>query len=253
MSELELDLRSYRDATATHAHSFHQFILPLRGRLDLEIEGRCGHADVSQGVLVPAEKVHAYTGVGSNRFVILNFPLTAAAMADRLGDAGRYFFAMPRAIDHLLHFIAARPDRLAGYAEQMAPLLLATLGEEILSGEGMPRKVTQAMAFIRGAYRRPIEVRDVAQATGLSAGRLHRLFRIWAGTTPGRYLSDVRLERARDLLANSDRPVAVIALAVGFSEQSAFTRAFRRRFDETPLGYRQRLLLARTMRTAVPA
>ena len=104
----------------------------------------------------------------------------------------------------------------------------------------MPARVVAAMAYMRRRYSRPIEVADVAQASGVSAGRLHALFRDWAGTTPARYLSDLRLDRARDILAGTDRPIADIALDVGFSEQSAFARAFRRKFGEAPLGYRRR-------------
>jgi AraC-like DNA-binding protein len=54
-------------------------------------------------------------------------------------------------------------------------------------------------------------------------------------------LSEIRLDRAKDRLAGSTEPIVEIALDVGFSEQSAFTRAFRRRFGESPAAYRRRL------------
>lgn len=52
-------------------------------------------------------------------------------------------------------------------------------------------------------------------------------------------LDDVRRELALDWLANTDRTVSDIAIALGYSEQSAFNRAFRRWFNGTPLGYRE--------------
>jgi transcriptional regulator GlxA family with amidase domain len=56
---------------------------------------------------------------------------------------------------------------------------------------------------------------------------------------PGRYLAEIRLGHARDRLSGSRDPIAAIALDAGFSEQSAFSRAFRRRYGESPAAYRR--------------
>ncbi len=90
-------------------------------------------------------------------------------------------------------------------------------------------------------YPRPITCDDAAHAAGISTAHLHALFKQWLGSTPGRTLGEIRLKRAKDRLAEGDAPIVEIALAVGFSEQSAFTRAFRRRFGESPAAYRRRL------------
>ena len=58
---------------------------------------------------------------------------------------------------------------------------------------------------------------------------------------PAATLGEIRLDQAKDRLAGSAEPIVEIALGVGFSEQSAFTRAFRRRFGESPAAYRRRL------------
>jgi AraC-like DNA-binding protein len=119
-------------------------------------------------------------------------------------------------------------------------LLAAALAESGADVQA-PDAVLKAMAFIRRAYARPIGNRDVARAAGISTSRLQALFQQWLGQTPGRTLSEIRLDCAKDRLAGSAEPIVEIALGVGFSEQSAFTRAFRRRYGESPAAYRRRL------------
>jgi AraC-like DNA-binding protein len=60
------------------------------------------------------------------------------------------------------------------------------------------------------------------------------------GETPHRYLQRRRIERAADLLRESDRPVTEIALDVGFGSLSWFTTAFTEVMGEPPTAYRDR-------------
>lgn len=77
---------------------------------------------------------------------------------------------------------------------------------------------------------------QVAAATGISSRHLNRLF-AQEGISPGRYMVDKRLERARHLLASPRRhrlSIAEIAYGCGFSSQAHFARAFKSRFEMTP-------------------
>jgi AraC-like DNA-binding protein len=79
----------------------------------------------------------------------------------------------------------------------------------------------------------------MARSAGLSVSRLHALFRTELDTSPHAWLRDVRLARARAWLAETARPIADIALAAGFSDQSALTRALRDATGMTPGAYRR--------------
>lgn len=79
----------------------------------------------------------------------------------------------------------------------------------------------------------------MARTVGVSVSRLHALFRSERGSMPHGWLLDCRLRRACEWPAGSGRPVAEIALAAGFSEQSALTRAMRLAMDTTPAAYRR--------------
>ena len=73
----------------------------------------------------------------------------------------------------------------------------------------------------------------------LSTSRLHALFREELDTSPHLWLLRQRLDLACAQLAEGSRPLAEVALACGFSEQSALTRAMRTHLDTTPAAYRR--------------
>jgi AraC-like DNA-binding protein len=240
MTSLALDLRSYPGEPYAHDHLYHQVIFALEGGLDMEIGGRAGRVDSVHGALVPAGTLHAFTGVGRNRFVTLDIGAASAAEPARMLAAGTAYFAVPRAVEHLLAYIGTRAGNLGMDAAYVAPLLAAALAETTAEAAA-PDAVLRAVAFMRHAYPRAITCDDAARAAGISTAHLHALFKQWLGVSPGRTLSEIRLEQARDRLAGGPEPIVEIALGVGFSEQSAFTRAFRRRFGESPAAYRRRL------------
>jgi AraC-like DNA-binding protein len=238
MAQLALDLRSYPHEARAHDHPHHQVILALEGELDMEIDRRSGRVDAGHGALVPAGTMHAFAGIGRNRFVLLDIATASVAEPHALLTRATPFFAVPRAVEHLLGYVQARSDSLTAEMEHIAPLLAAALPGPCAEG-AMPESLERATAFLRRAHRRPITTDDAARAVGLSTARLHALFAQWLGMGPGRYLSEVRLGHARDRLSASADPIAAIALDAGFSEQSAFSRAFRRRYGESPAAYRR--------------
>lgn len=56
---------------------------------------------------------------------------------------------------------------------------------------------------------------------------------------PHRYLISLRVNRARNLLARTNRPIAEIALDCGFTHQEHLTRLFRKHFETTPAAFRR--------------
>jgi AraC-like DNA-binding protein len=240
MQSVTLDLRSYAGVPYVHDHPHHQVVLALEGQLEMEIGGQPGRVDGGRGALVPAGKLHAFTGVGQNRFVTLDIGATSDAAPARLLSTGKPYFSVPRAVAHLLAYVGSRTGPLGAEADHLAPLLAAALADTEAEARA-PEAVLKAAEYMRRAYPRPITCADTAKAAGISTAHLHGLFKQWLGVTPGRYLVEIRLDHARDRLTASAEPIVEIALGVGFSEQSAFTRAFRRRFGEAPAAYRRRL------------
>ena len=79
-----------------------------------------------------------------------------------------------------------------------------------------------------------------AATFNLSNSHLQRLFKQATGTALGQALTEKRLQKAAQLLVNTNLSIKEIASAVGYEHTSSFTRAFERRFEDAPRSYRTR-------------
>jgi transcriptional regulator GlxA family with amidase domain len=89
-------------------------------------------------------------------------------------------------------------------------------------------------------------VTDLASAVGLSISQLTRLFRAATRLTPGAYLRQLRLARAKLLIERSSLTISEVMLQVGIHDPSHFARDFRREFGVGPRELRQQLRLPGT-------
>jgi transcriptional regulator GlxA family with amidase domain len=83
-----------------------------------------------------------------------------------------------------------------------------------------------------------IDLLMLAGVTGLSVHHFARQFKQSAGVTPHVYLTQKRVERAQEMLVQTDLPLAEIAFAAGFFDQSHLARHFRHMLGTTPREFR---------------
>lgn len=241
---VSFDIRRYARAAETHSHAHHQIVLPVRGRLEMEIGARLDQVSDRTAALVLAAQPHSFAGSPGNACLIVDVARNNGTPHESLWDAAsaRPFVGLDPAVRGLCGFLAGEADarRLTGLQAEMAgALLLGALGRGLgLDAAPIEPALLEARAFMQRHLQRPITAEAVARAAGLSVSRFHALFRARFGTSPMRYLASCRLARAARLLERSHLPPAEIALAVGYGDQSAFTRAFRREFGTAPARYR---------------
>lgn len=84
----------------------------------------------------------------------------------------------------------------------------------------------------------PISPADLAADVGMSTRQLERLFRRYLNRSPKRYYMELRLQKARNLLMQTDMSVINVALACGFASPSHFSKCYRAHYKTTP--YRER-------------
>jgi len=84
----------------------------------------------------------------------------------------------------------------------------------------------------------PISPTELAKSVNMSTRQLERLFRRYLNRSPKRYYMELRLEKARNLLLQTDMSVINVALACGFTSPSHFSKCYRAHFNRTP--YRER-------------
>ena len=101
------------------------------------------------------------------------------------------------------------------------------------------REVHLATAYVDARLDTKLRVCDVASAAGVSVRQLQRLFESSAGLTLSEFIARRRIMEACRLLRETTLPLGQIAVAVGFYDQSAFNRVFRRYVPVRPLEYRR--------------
>jgi len=108
-----------------------------------------------------------------------------------------------------------------------------------LRGGLPPAALQRIRVFVEANLERTIRLADLAVRAGLSRYHFARVFRVATGTTPRRFVEERRVERARQLIIESDSSLADIALQSGLGTQSRLTSAFKKRTGFTPAEYRR--------------
>lgn len=119
-------------------------------------------------------------------------------------------------------------DRLRGPAEMQQPS-----GSEPL-GSTVPAKLRTAIQVMEAHLEEPVPIPEICVQAGLSHRQLDRLFATYIRKTPALYYRDIRLDRARGLVTQTELPIAEVALASGFSSPVHFSRSYKDRFGLPP-------------------
>ncbi len=99
-------------------------------------------------------------------------------------------------------------------------------------------KLSQVIQMMEHNLEEPISPATLAEDVGMSTRQLERLFRRYLNRSPKRYYMELRLQKARNLLMQTDMSVINVALACGFASPSHFSKCYRAHYNTTP--YRER-------------
>ncbi len=99
-------------------------------------------------------------------------------------------------------------------------------------------KLSAVIKMMEENIEEPISPSILSQDVGMSTRQLERLFRRYLNRSPKRYYMELRLQKARNLLMQTDMSVINVALACGFASPSHFSKCYRSHYSTTP--YRER-------------
>ncbi len=101
------------------------------------------------------------------------------------------------------------------------------------------RSLANARGFMRHAYQRPINLPDISAQANLSPYHFQRVYRRTFQETPHEFLTRLRIERAKTLLARGSHNVTEACFEVGFSSLGSFSTLFTHRVGMSPSEYRR--------------
>lgn len=192
-------------------------------------------------VLVSAGPVEILSAGGLRVAVLALGGQAAAALCAGLDRPRLLDAADSPAILALMDAFTAEGEALASDARQsaLAYTLLCTLHETLQREGQMPPLVAAAIHEIREHYGEVYGIEEVAAALGVSKSHLIRRFTASMGMPPGRYLTLVRIEAARRLLAHRDITLEGIAGLCGFSGANYLCRVFKKETGVSPAVWRR--------------
>ena len=184
--------------------------------------------DTERGIIVSSRGVGA--SVAANRVPGIRAALCNDAFSAHLGAKNEGMNVLVLAV-HSLEYETAQ--------EIVDAYLSATLAPIEVVGGLPPRRLQKVFSHIRENIARDLSVTELAQVVGMSQYYFSKLFKMSTGTTPHQYVMRQRVERAQEILRETQTVLAEVATQVGFETQSHFTSVFRKLVGATPKHYRE--------------
>jgi AraC-like DNA-binding protein len=203
-------------------------------------------------LILPPGRMHTYgcTGPWSSVFVHFDGPraaLLAARIAGSPWPVVRLRRPAPvwRLAGKLLRLCATRTVRLQPAAASVLDEMLIEIADawEAARPKGDPASaglVPAVHGWLLDRLERKLTVRQIAAHAGYSPAYFSRVWKSRTGHAPVDYLTELRLQKAREALVLTTAPVGAIAQRVGFDDALYFSKLFRARIGLAPTEYRRR-------------
>jgi AraC-like DNA-binding protein len=249
-------LLSRRAALAEELRHLTFLIAPIHGDLVIEQYDRTSRLGPGDALLL--DSLAGCTIVALNACTALSIELRRSTLS-RFGVPAHELCARRIAGDGrvgglLSNMVSTVAAGALDYGSQDGVILedvLATVAARSLLCESSAAEESRTRALIlrmrewmlRNAGSPALSPGELADRFGMSRRALYRVF-AEIGTTPVKWMWDIRLDIAQEVLTTTRKSVASVAFSVGFSDSGHFSRLYKRRFGETPTSGRS----SRTMR-----
>src|SRR5580700_2070091 len=231
--------------TGWHFHDVHEIGYACRGIGEVKTEAGHYLLPPHQAAWIPARLQHQTTlNAGVQTLAVLFEPRLVPAAGDRV----RIIAVSALLREMMLYSVRWPISRTESGVE--ADSFFQTLGNEVAEAldDEMPLSVpvaadpvvTAATDYTRAHLDR-VTVSDVTRAVRVSERTLRRIFNTQLGMSWRSYLLRARVLRSMAILAQPDRSVLEVSIAVGFDDVGAFARSFARHCGETPSAYKRRI------------
>jgi AraC family transcriptional regulator len=252
---VEIDIDGFRVTEAhftphlhlsPHEHERAAIAVMLDGSFDVRMRGRVFDCPPMTVITEPAGERHANRIERAGAHVVVVQPdhtrrellrpfteLTERPHCFRKSPV----FGLARRVTRELRFPdAVTPLAVEGLVFEMLALLSRALdGPRV---RAVPPWMARVEDLLQARFRQPLRVANIAAEVDVHPAHLMRAFRLRHGTSLGAEVRRLRIEWAAQELVRKRTPIAAIAHAAGFADQSHFTRLFHRHMSATPARYR---------------
>jgi len=262
--------RMAQDVVPWHWHDEWEAAVIEQGIAIISVDGQNHVMGPGEGIFINASTLHSVWDKGNTdcqlRSIVFHPRLVGGGIDSVfwqkyvqpvLSNAGlRYVLFAPGtpwnedAVRYILEAWTACVEEPAGYElrvrsvlSELAFLLVSHCSadqtqptEKALRSEG---RVKAMLRYIQEHIQEELTIANIAQSAAISESECLRCFRGMLGTTPIRYVRQLRIQRAVELLESTNLKIAEIGTLCGFQEMSYFSKSFRDAKGCTPKEYRQ--------------
>ncbi|WP_372779032.1 helix-turn-helix transcriptional regulator [Litorivivens sp.] len=124
------------------------------------------------------------------------------------------------------------------YSNLLVSYVLSQLDIALFKRTAIDRRIQKSVSYLNRSYTECIAIEDLAKRQNMTRESFSRLFKKELGRPPFEYIVNLRMNKARLLLQNSNQSIKSIANVVGYSDQYNFSRLFKKYYGMSPKAYR---------------
>lgn len=224
------------------------FLGTIRGCGELITQEKCVSLPAGKGAVIHCLPYQLYRTKGDTwEFFWFHFSGTGAdAMVRMLNAEGLKVFEWEKREGRFeeLKWYASRPGKRSDLDVSLwihSFLCSMSGGEEVSLERKYEEEITEAASQIRNRFKEPLSIRNLARESGLSEFHFIRKFKSYMGQTPYEYLTLVRVNKAKELLALTLDSISEVAGQVGYSDAKGLISNFKKQTGTTPAKFRQKI------------
>ena len=232
----KVDIRVFRECSGEHAHDYPQILVPLQGTMKILVGENEYDVTSHELCFIPAGMSHKCSYQGE--LLAMNLYENMLDDRDAVLLSCPMIVSMRGQITHLVELI--RMELKQNPESKAVRYLYSYLYSKLIESCAAP-----SIRYITEHYDMPITVNQLAEIENYNVTYYNDWFKQQTGVSPSLYLRCTRIDRAKELLVDTEFSVMEIAVMVGYSSNSTFTRAFHSITGMTPKAYRSCSALGR--------
>ncbi|OEE58394.1 AraC family transcriptional regulator [Enterovibrio norvegicus FF-454] len=229
--ENSLSIRSYTRQRQSHAHDYHQLVLPIQGTIHIELTDYNGGVGVGECVVIESGVQHHFTADEAARFIIADL----SSLPDNLHTSNVAVFSITPPLLSFLYFVEKQLEfQLDDKLEKSLVDVFMLLLQQQSGNPLVDPRIRAAQTCIIEQLETHLTIEGLAKVACLSPTQFKKRFKEALGVSAYQYITEQRMEKAKALLIHTDLPVQLIAERVGYTDVSAFSRRFSASFGLSP-------------------
>ncbi len=252
--------RYFEEYSPPHWHEFYEFELYLTGNGSTNMNGKEYRIVPNTLCFLTPTDFHSFGPDPGNRFLQITFTFTPDCIEDSVISefitlCHGFFTTIDDVTANRLAYmtrclsaeVSANAYLNKKYIQNMISCILIELlrlqrqdTEASLRFHALPFPVQKALYYIRTHFKEPVTLNEVSEFAGFSSNYMSKVIHESLGIGFKEYLTDLRLNYAKQLLLLSNESITDISYFSGFNSLSHFLHVFNKKYKESPLQFRKR-------------